>query len=51
MRRTAYDLEAAAQAIVASGFPYAQEFVAHNVLQVPKTAETIEMLERMAEQS
>jgi predicted phosphodiesterase len=40
-RRTEYDLEAAASAIRASGYPIAEEFAAENVLRVPSRAEAI----------
>jgi diadenosine tetraphosphatase ApaH/serine/threonine PP2A family protein phosphatase len=48
-RRTAYDREAAAQAIRASGYPQAQEFADENVLKVPTAAEATEIFEQMAE--
>ena len=48
-RWTAYDVEAAAQAIRASGYPQAREFVEENVLKVPTTAEATAIFERMAE--
>jgi putative phosphoesterase len=49
-RRTAYDGEAAAREIRASGFPQAQEFAEENVLKVPSAAEATEVFERMAEE-
>ena len=39
LRRTEYDLEAAAVAIRTSGWPMAEEFAAENVLTVPSRAE------------
>lgn len=47
-RRTAYDGEAAAQEIRASGNPLAQEFAEENVLKVPTAAEATELFESMA---
>ncbi len=47
-RRTAYDLETAAQQIRESGYPQAQDFAEENVLVVPTAAEAIEVFERMA---
>lgn len=49
-QRTAYDGEAAAQAIRASGYPQAQEFTEENVLKVPTVAEATKLFERMAEE-
>jgi predicted phosphodiesterase len=49
-RMTAYDGEAAAREIRASGFPQAQEFAEENVLKVPTAAEATEVFERMAEE-
>lgn len=49
-RRTAYDGEAAAQIIRASGFPDVQEFIEENVLKVPSAAEATKIFERMARQ-
>ena len=48
LRRTDYDLAAAAEAIRASGWPIAQEFAAENVLQVPSREEAATLFERMA---
>ncbi|GCE07098.1 metallophosphoesterase family protein [Dictyobacter aurantiacus] len=47
-RRTPYDLQAAAQAIEASGYPQAHEFATENVLTVPTAAEAMEIFERLA---
>lgn len=44
-RWTNYDLEAAAQELGASTSPYAQAFVAENVLTIPTAAEAIEAFE------
>lgn len=44
--RTSYDLEAAAQAVKASGYPQAQEFAEENVLTVPPAAEVMKIFER-----
>jgi putative phosphoesterase len=49
-RRTAYDVEAAAQEIRASGYPQAREFAEENVLKVPTAAEATAIFERMAEE-
>jgi predicted phosphodiesterase len=48
LRRTDYDLEAAAAAIRATGFPEAEELAAENVLTVPTAEEATEQFERMA---
>jgi predicted phosphodiesterase len=48
LRRTDYDLEAAAAAIRSTTFPDAQEFAAANVLTVPSGQEATELFERMA---
>jgi predicted phosphodiesterase len=50
-RRTEYDVEAAAQAVRASGYPQAQSFAEENVLKVPTAAEAMEIFERMATKS
>ena len=42
LRRTSYDLEKAAERIRATGYPQAQEFAAHNVLQPPSEKEMLE---------
>jgi putative phosphoesterase len=47
-RRTDYDLEAAAAAVRASGFPAAEEHAADNVLTVPSAEEATEQFERQA---
>jgi putative phosphoesterase len=49
-RRTAYDVEAAAKEIRASGSPDAQEFAEENVLKVPSAAEATKTFERMAQE-
>jgi putative phosphoesterase len=41
LRRTAYDLERAAELVRASGHPLADELADHNVLEVPSRAEAI----------
>jgi predicted phosphodiesterase len=48
LRRTDYDLAAAAEAIRASGWPIAEEFAAENVLQVPSREEAATLFEQMA---
>ncbi|MGH3042994.1 MAG: metallophosphoesterase family protein [Gaiellaceae bacterium] len=48
LRRTEYDLEAAAEAIRATSFPEAVELAAANVLTVPSAEEATEQFERMA---
>ena len=48
LRRTEYDLEAAAAAIRATGFPGAEELAAENVLTVPTAEEATEQFEAMA---
>ena len=47
-RRTAYDLETAAQRVRESGYPQAQDFAEENMLKVPTAAEATEVFERMA---
>jgi putative phosphoesterase len=49
LRRTEYDLEAAATAIRATGFPAADELAAENVLTVPSAEEATEQFEAMAQ--
>jgi predicted phosphodiesterase len=49
LRRTPYDLEAAAEAIRATGFPEAAELAAENVLAVPSADEATEHFERLAQ--
>jgi len=48
LRRTDYDLEAAAVRMRATGAPDVEEFVAENVLTVPTAEEAIEVFERQA---
>jgi predicted phosphodiesterase len=48
LRRTAYDLDAAAALVRATGFPMAEDFAANNVLRPPSTAEATATFERMA---
>ncbi len=48
LRRTEYDLERAAEAIRATGWPDAEEFVAENLLTVPGAAEATAYFERLA---
>jgi predicted phosphodiesterase len=48
LRRTDYDLEAAAARMRATGFPQIEEFVAENVLTVPTAEDAIEVFERQA---
>jgi putative phosphoesterase len=47
LRRTDYDLAAAAEAIRASGWPIAEEFADENVLQVPSREEAAALFEKM----
>ncbi len=51
LRRTAYDLERAAERIAASGFPGADDFVRENVLSTPDPDETARFFERQAANS
>jgi putative phosphoesterase len=48
LRRTGYDLEAAADAIQVTGFPAAEKLVTENVLTVPSPGEATEHFEQMA---
>jgi len=48
LRRTGYDLEAAAAAVRASGVPGAEELANENVLTTPGPTEATEQFERMA---
>jgi predicted phosphodiesterase len=48
LRRTGYDLEAAAAAVRASGFPGADELAGENVLTTPGPTEASEHFERLA---
>lgn len=50
-RRTAYDGEAAAREIKASGYPQAREFAEENVLKIPTATEAAEFFEGMANKS
>lgn len=43
LRRTSYDLQAAAERIRKSKYPQAEDFAAKNVLQPPSEAQTLEM--------
>jgi hypothetical protein len=45
LRRTQYDLQAAADRIRQSGYPQALDFAAHNVLCPPTTAEALAFFE------
>jgi predicted phosphodiesterase len=45
LRRTAYDLEAAAERIRASGWPQADEFARENVLVVPSRREALDVFD------
>jgi hypothetical protein len=49
LRRTLYDLEAAAARIRASGYPQAEDFAENNVLRPEPEAEVIALFERMAQ--
>ncbi|MGH3038942.1 MAG: metallophosphoesterase family protein [Gaiellaceae bacterium] len=49
LRRTDYDLDAAAEAVRATGFPGADELAAENVLTVPSADEATEQFEAMAQ--
>lgn len=46
LRHTRYDLTKAAERIRATAYPQAQDFAAHNVLQVPSEAEALEVFSR-----
>jgi putative phosphoesterase len=46
--RTEYNLPAATQQVLASGYPQAHAFVEENMLQVPTAAEATDIFERMA---
>jgi len=48
LRRTRYDLVAAAAGIRASGYPLAEDFADHNLLVPPTVAEAIAVFEGMA---
>jgi putative phosphoesterase len=49
LRRTSYDLEAAASEIRATGFPGADELAAENILTVPSAKEATERFEQLAQ--
>jgi putative phosphoesterase len=51
LRRTDYELEAAATAIRATGFPAAHELAEENVLTVPTAEEATEQFERLAQEA
>ena len=42
LRHTSYDLAKAAERIRASGYPRAEDFAAHNVLQTPSEKQMLE---------
>lgn len=48
LRRTAYDLDSAAERIRRSGYPQAEDFAAHNVLQPPPERQMLELFNRAA---
>lgn len=48
LRRTSYDLQAAAERIRASGYPQAEQFAQENVLRPPSEAEMLALFERSA---
>ena len=50
LRRTQYDVEAAAARLRASAFPGAEEFARENVLTTPTPQEATELFERIAEE-
>ena len=49
-RSTEYDGEAAAQEILVSGYPQAQQFAEENVLKMPTATEAAESFEHLAEE-
>ncbi len=51
LRRTSYDLEHAAAVVRASGYPQAEDFAAHNILQPESAAEATAYFERAAQRS
>jgi len=51
LRRTAYDVDAAAARIRATTFPPAEDFAARNVVSPPSAAEATEVMERAARRS
>lgn len=50
LRHTLYDLEKAAAAVRASGYPQAEDFAANNILRPATTAEVTEFFEKRATQ-
>ena len=48
LRRTSYDLDAAADRIRATDYPQAEAFATGNVLQPPSEAQMLEVLEQGA---
>ena len=48
MRRTDYDLAAAAERIRGSGYPQAEQFASTNVLNPPSEEQMIDVFERAA---
>lgn len=48
LRRTAYDVERAAERIRGTSWPQAEEFASENVVRVPSAEEATELFERMA---
>lgn len=50
-RWTAYDLEAAAQAVRTSGYPQAQQFARENLLTIPSAQEALEVFTQMADKN
>jgi putative phosphoesterase len=50
-RRTAYDLEAAAQIVRSSGYPQAHQFAAENLLTIPSAQEALQVFARMTEKN
>jgi hypothetical protein len=50
LRRTPYDLEHAAAVVRASGYPQAEDFAAHNILQPESAAEATAYFESRATQ-
>jgi len=50
-RRTAYDLQAAAQAVRSSGYPQARQFAEENLLTIPSAREALQVFTHMAEKS
>ncbi len=51
LRRTAYDLERAADLVRRTGYPMAAEFAARNVLDPPSAEEAITVFERMSDRA